>query len=148
MLVDSATEDGVPADVTATAQAYRDALSSGLASAVIGYTDGQAAGFALYSWYLLARSGEPGLAILELHTAPVLGAQRAELGRQLFSACCAVAARRRAGAVDWRPGNAGKAVAAAVGATPSGEEHYVLRGAQNVADIARITDQAMPWPAQ
>jgi hypothetical protein len=149
MLVDSATEDGVPADVTATQQAYRDALGAGLVAGVIGYTpDAQAAGFALYSWFLLPRSGEVGLEILELHTAPVLGAARGELDRALFSACCQVAAQRRAGAVEWRaaPANRGKAALAdALGARPSGEAHYVLRGAGNVADIARITDQALPW---
>lgn len=157
MMVDSATEDGHPTAVVATQQQYRDAMAGGFVNAIIGYTaDGQAAGFALYSWYFLPEHGVPALDILDLYASTALpggkeGA-RAQLNRALFSACCQIAEKHRAGAVEWRvsPNNAQKGqFAESIGALPDKNQvHMLITGQQNVAEIARITDQKLPWISQ
>lgn len=157
MMVDSSTEDGQPTAVVATQQHYRDAMAGGFVNAIIGYTpDGQAAGFALYSWFFLPHEGLPALEILDLYASTALkggkDGARAQLNRQLFSACCQIAEKHKAGAVEWRinRNNAAKGqFAEMLGAKPEqGLAVMLLEGQQNVAEIARITDQKLPWVDQ
>lgn len=157
MMVDSATEDGLPASVVATQQQYRDAMAGGFVNAIIGYTsDGQAAGFALYSWFFLPQHGLPALEVLDLYASTALkggsGGGRAQLNRQLFSACCQIAEKHKAGAVEWRisANNTEKGqFAESIGALPDKNQvSMLITGQQNVAEIARITDQKLPWISQ
>lgn len=153
MMVDSSTEDGYPTAVVATQQQYRDAMAGGFVNAIIGYTSsGEAAGFALYSWYFMPHFGVPALDILDLYTAPALKEGRSVLNRELFSACCQIAAKHRAGGVEWRisPGNKEKAnFAESIGAKPDKNQvHFLITGQQNVSEIARLTDQPLHWISQ
>lgn len=131
--------------MTATQQHYRDALSGGFISGVIGYTaSGEAAGYALYSWFFETAAGLPAMSILDLYSATALKEGRTVLDRELFSACCAIATEHKAGLVEWRvDANDTRAVNMAknVGAQPVTTSVLAIAGPENVAIAARLTDQ-------